>query len=51
MHQGFAIQPPFFELGPKAYLYGRGMVELAKAADRIGKRYDVRMHVALTRAA
>lgn len=43
MHQGFDIQPPFFELGPKAYLYGRGVVELAKAADRIGKRYDVRI--------
>jgi triosephosphate isomerase (TIM) len=43
MHQGFDIQPPFFEMGPKAYLYGRGAVELARAADRIGKRYDVRI--------
>jgi triosephosphate isomerase len=43
MVQDFDIRPPFFELGPKAYLYGRGVVELARAADRIGKRYDVRI--------
>ena len=43
MYEAFDIPPPFFELGPKAYLYGRAVLELAKAADRIGKRYDVRI--------
>jgi triosephosphate isomerase len=43
VHEGFDIAPPFFELGPKAYLYGKGVLELAKAADQIGKRYSVRI--------
>ena len=28
MHRDFDIRPPFFELGPKAYLYGQGVAEL-----------------------
>jgi triosephosphate isomerase len=43
MHDGFDIAPPFFEIGPKAFLYGRAVLELAKAADRISQRYDVRI--------
>jgi triosephosphate isomerase len=43
VHEGFDLSPPFFELGPKAFLYGRGVLELARAADRIGKRYEVRI--------
>jgi triosephosphate isomerase len=43
MHQDFDIQPPFFEIGPKAFLYGKGVLELARAADRISQRYDVRI--------
>jgi triosephosphate isomerase len=43
MHQGCDIRPPFFEIGPKAYLYGRGALDLARAADRAAKRYDVRI--------
>lgn len=43
MYTGFTIAPPFFEVGPKAFLYGRKVVELAKAADRIAERYDVRI--------
>lgn len=43
MYKGLEIKPPFFEIGPKAYLYGEGMLELAKAADKAAKKYDVRI--------
>ena len=43
MHDGFDIPPPFFEIGPKAFLYGQGVLELARAADRMSRRYDVRI--------
>jgi len=39
------IKPPFFEIGPKAYLYGEGMLALAKAAERASLAYDVRIIV------
>ena len=35
------IQKPFFEIGPKLYLYGRAAVELAEAADRLSVQYGV----------
>jgi triosephosphate isomerase len=35
------IIPPFFELGPKAYLYGNEFLELAKHADQLSIKYDV----------
>ena len=41
MQKEFRITPPFFEIGPKAYLYGTASVELAKKADIIGEKYDV----------
>ena len=37
------IKPPFFEIGPKAYMYGDDMVELAKVIDAAAKKYDVRI--------
>jgi triosephosphate isomerase len=37
------IKPPFFEIGPKAYMYGDGMVVLAKVIDAAAKKYDVRV--------
>jgi triosephosphate isomerase len=43
MHDGFDIPPPFFEIGPKAFLYGQGVLELARAADRVSQSYDVRI--------
>jgi triosephosphate isomerase (TIM) len=43
MYQGILIKPPFFELGPKAYLYGMGVLKLAQHADRISQRYDVQI--------
>ena len=41
MYKGFKIKPPFFELGPKAYLYGEASLKLALEADRIAQKYDV----------
>lgn len=37
------IEPPFFEIGPKAYMYGDDMVELAKVIDAAAAKYDVRV--------
>lgn len=39
------LQPPFFEVGPKAYAYGKEVVELAKYADQLSVEYDVRIIV------
>jgi triosephosphate isomerase (TIM) len=41
LYQGLDIKPPFFELGPKAYLFGRDVLELARCADRISVSYNV----------
>ena len=41
MYDGFQIKPPFFEIGPKAYLFGEELLKLAKEIDRIAIRYDV----------
>jgi len=35
------IKPPFFEIGPKSYLYGDEVLSLAKAADAASKKYNV----------
>ena len=41
MNSPFSLKPPFFEFGPKAYLYGDTMVELARAIDDSAIRHDV----------
>ena len=41
MYKGLKPRPPFFEIGPKAYLYGDQIIELAMAADRASEKYDV----------
>lgn len=41
MYRDLKIKPPFFEIGPKAYLYGDEMLRLAKEIDRIAVKYDV----------
>lgn len=41
MNEKRKIQPPFFELGPKAYLYGEDFKELSLFADRLAKKYHV----------
>jgi triosephosphate isomerase len=35
------LKAPFFEIGPKQYLYGDQILKLALAADRAAKEYDV----------
>ena len=41
MFRGIQITPPFFEIGPKAYLYGEECLKLARFADRISVKYGV----------
>jgi len=43
MYRGLKIVPPFFEIGPKAYLYGRDALALARHADAMSKKYDVQI--------
>lgn len=43
MYKEITIKPPFFEIGPKAYMYGERMLKLAKAADEASLKYDVRI--------
>jgi len=35
------IKAPFFEIGPKSYLFGDEILELALAADKASEKYDV----------
>ena len=35
------IGVPFFEIGPKSYLYGDDVLELALAADKASEKYGV----------
>lgn len=41
MVTNYKIRPPFFEIGPKAYLYGEKMLALAKVIDRVAAKYDL----------
>jgi triosephosphate isomerase len=41
MYKGATIKPPFFEIGPKSYLYGDQILKLAKAADEASIKYNV----------
>mgnify|MGYP001218806663 CR=1 FL=1 len=43
MYKGLKIEPPFFEIGPKAFMYGERMLKLARAADKASAKYDVRI--------
>ena len=43
MYRGIQITPPFFEIGPKAYLYGKEVLKLARHADRMSARYGVQI--------
>jgi triosephosphate isomerase (TIM) len=43
MYRGVEITPPFFEIGPKAYLYGREVLKLARRADEVGPKYGVQV--------
>ena len=37
------IEPPFFEIGPKNYLFGDQILDLALIADEAAAKYDVRV--------
>ena len=41
MYKGCTIKPPFFEIGPKQYAYGKDILRLALLADAASKKYDV----------
>ncbi len=41
MLKNFKIKPPFFEIGPKAFLYGEKMLALAKVIDKTAMKYDL----------
>ena len=41
MYHGYTIKPPFFEIGPKAFLYGQKMLDLALVIDKVATKYDV----------
>jgi triosephosphate isomerase len=43
MYKGLNITPPFFEIGPKAFLYGRDALRLAQFADKVSREYDVQI--------
>jgi triosephosphate isomerase len=43
MYEGVQITPPFFEIGPKAYLYGEAALELAQRADALGGKFGVQI--------
>ena len=41
MHANCKIKAPFFEIGPKSYLYGQDVIDLAIAADKASEKYGV----------
>lgn len=43
MYRGIQITPPFFEIGPKAYAYGRDVVDLARHADSLSRKHRVQV--------
>lgn len=43
MYKELIIKPPFFEIGPKTFMYGERMLQLAKVADQASAKYDVRI--------
>lgn len=43
MYRGLEITPPFFEIGPKAYMFGPDVVDLARRADVLSRAYGVQI--------
>jgi len=43
MDRCLKLQPPFFEIGPKNYLFGDQVLDLAKIADEAAQKYNVRV--------
>lgn len=43
MKRNIKLQPPFFEIGPKNYMFGDQILDLARMADEAAAKYDVRV--------
>ena len=43
MYLGLEINPPFFEIGPKAYLFGKEVLKLAMHADEMSEKYNIQV--------
>lgn len=41
MYKDYKISEPFFEFGPKCYMYGERLVEIAKGFDRLSEKYGI----------
>ena len=41
MVKDYKISEPFFEYGPKCYMYGKTLVEMAKGLEKLAKKYDI----------
>jgi triosephosphate isomerase len=41
MNPNYVIKEPFFEYGPKCYMYGDVLLEIAKGLDELSEKYDV----------
>ena len=41
MYTNCKIKAPFFEFGPKAYIYGKRLLALVDAIDRAAEKYDI----------
>ena len=41
MKKDYKISEPFFEYGPKCYMYGETLVNMAKGLEKLAEKYDV----------
>ncbi len=41
MYKNYKIKQPFFEYGPKCYMYGETLLNIAKGLDKLAEKYDV----------
>lgn len=41
MLKNYKISEPFFEYGPKCYMYGKTLLDMAIGLDKLAKKYDV----------
>lgn len=41
MYKNYKIKEPFFEYGPKCYMYGDVLLNIAKGLDELAEKYDV----------
>ncbi len=41
MLKGYKISEPFFEFGPKCYMYGETLVDIAKGFEKLADRYGI----------